>query len=185
MDVSAWHMRTSMPTPETCRGNVPAPSQPQSASTHTMSQRALALPLRTRILRPQWVCRRCLTTEVEPASPFDPPPPAPASTPDKISERASATTTPPTRTPKDRILSRALPHRIPDQYLQHSTSDDLPEEEQKARAQTTKHQDIRGVVVSTGLMDKTVRVRVPGRRWNGKVGKVCCINSYKGHTCSQ
>lgn len=33
------------------------------------------------------------------------------------------------------------------------------------------HKDIVGVVVSAGKMDKTVKVRVPGQRWEKKIGK--------------
>lgn len=58
------------------------------------------------------------------------------------------------------------------QYLQHSTSDILPEGEKAQREQTVLHKRIIGVVVSSGKMDKTVTVRVGGQTWNKRIGKV-------------
>lgn len=140
-----------------------------------MSQRALTLPLRTRIVRSPWICRRCLATQADTA----PSPPI-----DNAFSRADTAPAPPIddtfpqagrpfETPrKNPILAAKLAHRIPSQYLQHSTSDDLNLEEKQDRDKAKKHKEIRGVVVSAGMMDKTVRVRVPGRRWNRRIGKV-------------
>lgn len=129
-----------------------------------MSKRALTLPLRASRPRPQWICRRCMATQPETYAPppIDPLPPA-ADGPgqDHLNKMNS-------------LLSRRLPHRIHPQYLMHSTSDKLNAAAKAERdAHIEKHKDIRGVVVSAGLMDKTVRVRVPGKRWNKKIGKVC------------
>ena len=74
--------------------------------------------------------------------------------------------------PLDKYLPRRLKHQIPTQYLQHSTDDRLNLAEKREREKTDKHKEIKGVVVSAGLMDKTVRVRVPGERWNKKLAKV-------------
>lgn len=126
-----------------------------------MSQRALTLPLRTRAFQSAWICRRCLATqtEVTPSSSSEPPIPSQPPAGDL--------------THSEKILSRQLPHRIPNQYLQHSTSEHLNPIEKTHRDEgVEKHKEIRGVVVSAGLMDKTVRVRIPGRRWNKKIGKV-------------
>ena len=144
--------------------------------TLVMSQRALTLPLRPRFPRPQWICRRCLATEVDATTPSADPIPPPSETPlpsaVKPLGRTRQKPSPLTGNAPERFLATRLPHRIPPQYLQHSTSDDLNSEEKKEREQAEKHSEIRGVVVSAGLMDKTVRVRVPGRRWNKKLGKV-------------
>lgn len=124
-----------------------------------MSKRALTLPLRARGFQSAWICRRCLATQAE-------------SVPSSNSEAPIASQRP-TRAEVRETLSRPLPHRIPTQYLQHSISEHLdPIEKTQRDEHVEKHKEIRGVVVSAGLMDKTVRVRVPGRRWNKKIGKV-------------
>jgi small subunit ribosomal protein S17 len=43
---------------------------------------------------------------------------------------------------------------------------------QAARATVRKFRELHGVVVSAGLMDKTVKVRVGGQKWNNWVKKV-------------
>lgn len=45
--------------------------------------------------------------------------------------------------------------------------------EKEQRAKTEEHREIVGVVVRSGKMDRTVTVRLPGQRWERKVGKVC------------
>lgn len=79
----------------------------------------------------------------------------------------------------NRWVAEKLPHPVPIQYLQHTTSDKLSEEEQEWRRKTPPHGQLVGVVVSAGKMDKTVKVRIPGQRWEkkiGKVGRVCRLN---------
>lgn len=159
-------MRTPPFTSETAwrlRGNAGAALLHHTtliASTTTgMSQRALTLPLRTRGIQSAWICRRCLATQAE-------------SIPSLNSEAPIASQRP-HRAQVTEVLSRRLPHNIPTQYLQHSRSEHLdPIEKAQRDSHIEKHKEIRGVVVSAGLMDKTVRVRVPGRRWNKKIGKV-------------
>lgn len=76
-------------------------------------------------------------------------------------------------TKTDRVLKKVLKQpRIPVQYLQHSTSEILPESEKAQREQTVQHKKIIGVVVNSGKMDKTVTVRVGGQTWNKRIGKV-------------
>jgi len=77
----------------------------------------------------------------------------------------------------DRFLKRPSGEIIPIQHLQHSTSELLPAQEKEQRARTVAHKDIVGVVVSAGKMDKTVKVRVPGQRWEKKIGKVRTFTS--------
>lgn len=43
---------------------------------------------------------------------------------------------------------------------------------QVARAARLVKRELHGVVVSSGLMDKTVKVRVGGQKWNKTVHKV-------------
>ncbi|KAK3724478.1 hypothetical protein LTR37_001102 [Vermiconidia calcicola] len=74
-------------------------------------------------------------------------------------------------TTTDFHLKKPLPHRIPSQYLQNSTSEILHQNERAQREKIRTHKTIRGVVVSAGKMDKTVKVRVPGQTWNGKIRK--------------
>lgn len=74
--------------------------------------------------------------------------------------------------PTDFLLKKGLPHPIPTQLLQHSSSELLNPHEQEARARTVGHREIVGVVVSAGKMNKTVKVRVAGQRWEKKIGKV-------------
>jgi hypothetical protein len=42
-----------------------------------------------------------------------------------------------------------------------------------AKAARRVTHELHGVVVSAGLMDKTVKVRVGGQKWNKIVNKVC------------
>ncbi|KAK5124546.1 hypothetical protein LTR85_001763 [Meristemomyces frigidus] len=71
----------------------------------------------------------------------------------------------------DFLLKKGLPQYIPTQYLQHSTTELLPQDEKESRARTVGHREIVGVVVSAGKMDKTVKVRVAGQKWEKKIGK--------------
>lgn len=144
--------------------------------TANMSQRALHLPIRTLTARngAQWTCRRCLATE--PVSPSQPPMPPPQKK--DPSETSNYDPSLPSSqrdyrlTPTDFYLKRHLPQRIPDQYLQHSTSPILHLEEKVQRETVSKHKRIIGVVVSAGKMDKTVKVRLPTQRWNTRIHKV-------------
>lgn len=43
-----------------------------------------------------------------------------------------------------------------------------------------KHKELVGVVVRTGRMDKTVTVRIPGRRWVPRIKKVSHSTSQTG-----
>ncbi|KAK5168961.1 uncharacterized protein LTR77_006270 [Saxophila tyrrhenica] len=74
-------------------------------------------------------------------------------------------------TTTDFYLKRGLPQRIPDQYLAHSTSPILAAEERKQRETVQGHKRLVGVVVSSGKMDKTVKVRLPKQRWNKRIHK--------------
>lgn len=145
-----------------------------------MSRRVLSLPLRTRYVQPTWTCRRCLTIEADTTG--APPPPF-ESHGETYEPLLPSIRKDIGRSPFDNLELRrpaerkprtgpVLPHRIPPQYLQHCDDQYLNKAEREERAQLTVHKDIRGVVVSAGLMDKTVRVRVPGRTWNRKIGKV-------------
>lgn len=120
---------------------------------HIMSQRALTLPIRTlssHALKPHWTCRRCLATQTQSAA--------------KVDYRKL--------TPHE-LLSRPLPQaKIPDHYLQHVNAELLPISEQEQWEKVTPHKKTVGVVVSHGKMDKTVRVRVAGQRWNQAIKKV-------------
>lgn len=122
-----------------------------------------------RPLNPQWVCRRCLATQTETSS--TPIPPA-AEAPDyDPSLPASQRTYRLNKT--DFNLKKPLKQRkINDQYLQHSTSDLLHDNEKKLREKTVPHKKVIGVVVSAGKMQKTVKVRVAGQEWNKRIGKV-------------
>ncbi|KAI5364047.1 Putative ribosomal protein S17/S11 [Septoria linicola] len=117
-----------------------------------MSQRALNTSVRTlaaKIAKPQWICQRCLATQSQPAGKTDYRKLAPAE-----------------------LLSKPLPQaRIPDHYLQHVNAETLPIGEQEQWEKVTPHKKTVGVVVSHGKMDKTVRVRVAGQRWNTSIKK--------------
>jgi hypothetical protein len=75
----------------------------------------------------------------------------------------------------DRLVKRILPHPIRPQILQHVDPSNLHGRERDAALKSQKHKDIVGVVVRTGRMDKTVSVRVAGRRYEPRIGKVCFI----------
>ena len=130
-----------------------------SSISSPMAQRAFTIPIRA-LSRPhsrpvQWTCSRCLATQsTAVTSPSSPPPSL-------------------TKANVKKALSKPLAHNIPIQYLQHSTSNALPPEEQAQRDKAEAHRKIVGVVVSSGRMLKTVKVRVPGQEWNKKIGKVC------------
>lgn len=146
-----------------------------SSPSLTMSRRALSLPIRT--ISPanplsghtQWICRRCIATQapLQADSPqtYDPTLP--------FAQRIGPDGQPYTLTKTDRVLKRVLKQqRIPVQYLQHSTSEILPDGEKAQREQTVLHKKAVGVVVSSGKMDKTVTVRIGGQTWNKRIGKV-------------
>lgn len=150
----------------------------------------------------QWICRRCLATAATTPSSINNHPPGPPQKdgrPQPAYPTASETEYWPDNVPvpswydptlprekrinpetkeiyplrkTDRFLKRPSGEIIPIQYLQHSTSDLLPAQEKEQRARTVAHKEIVGVVVSAGKMDKTVKVRVPGQRWEKKIGKV-------------
>ena len=150
-----------------------------------MSRRALSLPLRVASsFKPnpnQWVCQRCLATKAEPTPVPDhilqqtvaKPAPSPQTTQTPTRETSQ------TSRPNNNFLSdlssleKPLPQiALPVQYLQHSTSDLLHEREKAQRVKTEPHKPIVGVVVSAGKMKKTVKVRIPGLRWEKRIGKV-------------
>ena len=154
----------------------------------TMSQRSCIsmLPLRVvssvRSNGAQWICRRCLATQVE-STPPAPTMPSFLSTSRPTKDPSEAENYDPTLpasqrdyrlTKTDFYLKKALPQRIPPQYFYHSTNDVIPvnEREQRATAQVDSHKKLIGVVVDTGKMHKTVKVRIPGQRWNLKIKKV-------------
>ena len=121
--------------------------------TSTMSQRALSLPIRTlssKAVKPQWICRRCLATQTSSSA--------------KVDYRNLA---------PEELLSRPLKQKaIPAHYLQHVNAESLPISEQEQWEKVTPHKKTVGVVVSHGKMDKTVRVKVAGQRWNKAIKKV-------------
>ncbi|KAF2858873.1 nucleic acid-binding protein [Piedraia hortae CBS 480.64] len=129
-----------------------------------MSQRSLILPQRFfPQIKPhytRWICRRCLTapaaTQAQP--PSDPPVGNPRSSHREQTKIAT-------------LLSTPITAKIPPQLLCHSTSSLLPLEEQEQRAATRPHKEITGVVVSSGKMQKTVKVRVQGQKWNSRIKK--------------
>lgn len=149
-----------------------------------MSQRTLRLPIRSLSSTPsrngaQWVCRRCLaTTAASNESPM-----SPSAVLQKKSPATAEAYDPTLPTSQrdyrlkksDFYLKKPIPQRIPFQYLVNSTSPILPKEERLAREQAKlahKPKRLVGVVVSSGKMDKTVKVRLPGQRWNKKIHKV-------------
>ncbi|KAI7460347.1 glycosyl transferase, partial [Hortaea werneckii] len=156
-----------------------------------MSQRTLTLPLRlASSSRPQsqYICRRCLATQSTntlPSTGVFQTPWLPEGTP--LPENYDPTLTFEKRTlsetgedgkpqhyrltKTDWYLKKGLPHAIPPQYLQHSTASHLAHEERLQREKTQEHREILGVVVSSGKMDRTVKVRLPGQRFERKVGK--------------
>ncbi|KAK3674456.1 hypothetical protein LTR78_005542 [Recurvomyces mirabilis] len=157
-----------------------------------MSRRSLSLPLRlassASSQRSSWICRRCLATQAaELPSAID----AVVSTPTLPSGSAATTSQAQHGDPRlsasgrkdpatgrvqtlsrtDRLLKAPLPHPVPEQHLQHTTADYLPEEELWARSRTQPHKKIVGIVVSAGKMEKTVKVRVAGQRWEPRIRK--------------
>ena len=153
-----------------------------------MSARAFTLPIRA-FSRPQiaqqaerYTCQRCLhttPTQAQEAAPVQiyaeaPTLPIPES---KIkgsynpalnaAQRGYSLST------TDRLVKRILPHSIRPQLLQHVDPAVLHGRERETALKTQKHHEIVGVVVRTGRMDKTVSVRVAGRRYEPRIGKVC------------
>jgi len=163
----------------------------------TMSARAFTLPIRA-FSRPQiaqqaerYTCRRCLHTtqtqaqEVTPVQIDAEAPTLPASKP-KAKKAAKYEYNPALNVTQrdyplsttDRLVKRILPHSIRPQLLQHVDPAALHGRERDAALKTQKHHEIVGVVVRTGRMDKTVSVRVAGRRYEPRIGKVCfCLVS--------
>lgn len=171
-----------------------------------MSRRTISLPFRlASSVAPkphmnQWVCRRCLSTQpdgtnaaasITPIAQSAAPPTPPVESPATASSEAPSSydsTLPASKrnyplNKTDFHLKKALPHSVPLQYLQHSTSDALAPKEKAQRekqwlqAQINGQKDprknlLQGVVVSAGKMQKTVKVRIPTRRWEGRIGKV-------------
>lgn len=157
-----------------------------------MSQRTFTLPLRlASSSRPQsqYVCRRCLATQSTNTHPstgvyqtpwlpegtplpenYDPSLPFEKRTLSETGEDGKPQHYRLTKT--DWYLKKGLPHAIPPQYLQHSTASHLAHEERQQREKFQDHKEILGVVVSSGKMDRTVKVRLPGQRFERKVGKV-------------
>lgn len=171
-------------------GNLPIDTcnSPPSSLLHTaMSRRTVTLPLRlssaSKPQSSQWTCRRCLATQTEPNAASSGPPYVPNEAP--LPANYDPTLTSAQRTDPntgallyrlrktDYFLKKALPQKIPMQYLQHSTAEHLAHTEKEQRAKTEEHREIVGVVVRSGKMDRTVTVRLPGQRWERKVGKVC------------
>ena len=91
-----------------------------------------------------------------------------------------------------KTLKRELPHAIPPQYLFHVKRGVLPPRDRHEQKhlfkwalegysnvegqRKSKHvREIKGVVVSAGKMDRTVKVRVPWQRWEQKIKKVSLI----------
>lgn len=89
------------------------------------------------------------------------------------------------------FLMSDLPHDIPSQYLMYVNPECLTRKEQSQRQHLitwalTGHvnkdgvlkeshaRDIKGVVVSAGKMDRTVKVRVPKQVWQPRIKKVRC-----------
>ncbi|KAK5712578.1 hypothetical protein LTR17_017893 [Elasticomyces elasticus] len=140
-----------------------------------MSRRAVTLPLRfASAATPQWVCRRCLATQTTntTSTTASTPPPVYGDPRLPASQRIDPATGRPTPLAEvDRLLKKPLRQLIPPQYLEHSTVEWLHDNEKAQRDRTKPHRKIIGVVVSTGKMAKTVKVRVPTQRWEPKIGK--------------
>jgi hypothetical protein len=163
--------------------------------THNMSARAFTLPIRA-FTRPQvaqqaerYTCRRCLHTtpaqaqetlpvQIDAQAPILPPMDPSDATVELTQTKAynpalNFSQRGYSLTKTDRLVKRILPHSIRPQMLQHVDPAKLHGRERDAALKTTKHHDIVGVVVRTGKMDKTVSVRVAGRRYEPRIGKVC------------
>ena len=153
----------------------------------------MPLRLSSRSLGQQWVCKRCLATQAEtnnlPPLPTILDPSTPSSSSHSTTEpvqsgntasRSNSIAFDPSgsQSRTDFYLSKRLPHAVPIQYLQHSTSHKLAGREKQVRETAVAHRDIVGVVVSTGKMDKTVKVRIPGQTWNKRIGKVNNIHTF-------
>ena len=131
---------------------------------HTMSARALSLPIRA-FSRPQiaqqaerYTCRRCLHGTQAQAQ-------------EATSAQQTDAQTHLTPAPLG-LLKRVLPHSIRPQLLQHVDPERLHGREREAALNAQKHAEIVGVVVRTGRMEKTVSVRVPKQRWEPRIKKV-------------
>ena len=172
------------------------PSRDTSIIHHyitTMSCRSVTLPLRlvssVTAQRSSWTCRRCLATQAAGiplaidevvSTPILPSGLAATTSRSQYGDpRVSASSRKDPTTGRiqtlsrtDRLLKVPLPHPVPEQHLQHTTADYLPEEQLWARSRTRPHKKIVGVVVSAGKMDKTVKVRVAGQRWEPRIRKV-------------
>ena len=158
-----------------------------------MSARAFALPIRA-FSRPQiaqqaerYTCRRCLHTtqtqaqevtttpaQIELDAPTLPIPESTSATQYNPSLKATQRDYPLSQT--DRLVKRILPHSVRPQLLQHVDPAVLHGRERAAALKCQTHKDVVGVVVRTGRMDKTVSVRVAGRRYEPRIGKVCCCS---------
>lgn len=137
----------------------------------------------------RYTCRRCLHTtqaQAQDATPVQIDTETPTATPVTASSASLAeynATLPASKrdyplTKTDRMVKRILPHSIRPQLLQHVDPAKLHGRERETALKNQKHAEIVGVVVRTGRMDKTVSVRVAGRRYEPRIGKVrftaCC-----------
>lgn len=80
----------------------------------------------------------------------------------------------------DRAINAALPYEptlraVPGKTLQPNLSCIWPVimASTVAAAARKSFRELHGVVVTAGLMQRTVKVRVGGQAWNGKLKKVC------------
>lgn len=147
-----------------------------------MSRPAYTLAFRSgvRVQRAPWLCRRCLATQASSSSSRDATVGLSPLSPDEITEASSelaALSSPTAQQPRPRWvglknLSQPLPHRLPPAYLRLCDPQALTPEEREHQKRVPASKTIRGVVVSAGKMDKTVKMRVAGQRWNKKIGKV-------------
>lgn len=154
-----------------------------------MSARAFSLPIRA-FSRPQiaqqaerYTCRRCLHTtqtqaqeatpvQIDAEAPILPVSVSQPKTAAKYNPALNATQRDYGLSKTDRLVKRILPHTIRPQLLQHVDPAVLHGREKDAALKAEKHKEIVGVVVRTGKMDKTVSVRVAGRRYEPRIGKV-------------
>lgn len=155
-----------------------------------MSGRAFTLPIRA-FSRPQiaqqaerYTCRRCLHTtqaqaqeltpvQIDAEAPILPVPVSDPKTAAKYNPALNAAKRDYPLSQTDRLVKRILPHSIRPQLLQHVDPAVLHGRERDAALKSQKHHEIVGVVVRTGRMEKTVSVRVAGRRYEPRIGKVC------------
>lgn len=154
-----------------------------------MSARAFSLPIRA-FSRPQvaqqaerYTCRRCLHTtqtqaqeaapvQIDAQAPILPVPVSQPKTAAKYNPTLNASQRDYRLSKTDRRVKTILPHTIRPQLLQHVDPALLHGRERDAALKAEKHKEIVGVVVRTGKMDKTVSVRVAGRRYEPRIGKV-------------